>query len=65
MTSGLTFGSSLDIQNASSITISQPSLKGIDSIFMRASGDITLRVANISSAKISINTNRHLTFDGT
>jgi len=31
---------------------------------MRASNDITLRVANISSAKISINANRNLAFDG-
>jgi hypothetical protein len=64
MTSGLTFGNSLDIQNASTITISQPSLKGIDSIFMRSSGDINLRVANISSGKISLNANRNLVFDG-
>jgi hypothetical protein len=31
---------------------------------MRASGDIFLRVANISSSRISINTNRNLAFDG-
>ncbi len=31
---------------------------------MRASSDIVLRVANISSAKLSINANRNLVFEG-